>query len=65
MGQMKEIKKKDEFWNSLQVKAENSRGILVILGDMNGRVGNRSDGIDRFQGVYGRLHMPFLHFDQV
>ena len=38
MGQMKEIKKKDEFWNSLQEKAENSRGILVILGDMNGRV---------------------------
>ena len=44
---------KDKFWNKLQEEAENSRGIPIVIGDMNGRVGNSAEDTEGTVEIFG------------
>ena len=45
--------KKDEFWEKLTDEIENLKGRIIIIGDINGRVGKRTLCIENSVGPYG------------
>lgn len=44
---------KDSFWENLQKEIDASTSKIIILGDLNGRVGNNNKGIERYLGTHG------------
>lgn len=44
---------KDQFWEILQKEIDSQRNNIIIMGDLNGRVGNNNKGIERYLGRYG------------
>lgn len=47
------INKKDLFWEEMEGAIEDVSGRLIIMGDLNGRVGKRGEGTPDVIGVYG------------
>ena len=45
--------KKDEFWEKLTDEIENLKGRIIIIGDINGRVGKRTLCTENSVGPYG------------
>lgn len=43
----------EKFWEMLQLQTENKKGSLIVLGDLNGRVGNRPDLTENCVGRHG------------
>ena len=50
-NESKEIK--EEFWEKLTLITENSRGKIIVAGDLNGRVGSRRNKTETMIGYHG------------
>ena len=47
------VEEKEIFFRDLQAVIDNGRTNIIIMGDMNGRVGNENQGIERYMGPFG------------
>lgn len=45
----------DEFWNDLQTEVEDSKGSLIIIGNMNGIVNSNSEETNGYVGKFGEI----------
>ena len=52
-GENDKAKTKEEFWEKLQEVYEEGSNPIIIMGDFNARVGNKTDGKNGVMGRYG------------